>query len=186
MAVNKLVKDRKTSTNQNDTWHAEKNITKSVQAVAEGPKKNHDKTWHKELQDKPMGIATHVHWVIRNCETNATNLKAMIENIPVHYKNIHENCYPTSRSRIDPKYEQSRIAITSEKAKDLLTSAVKKSTVYKYPENYIYARDTFFVESFNNVLNIFQDKRVSFGDKQYKLQSNLAVCHWNEYLVIFK
>jgi hypothetical protein len=35
-------------------------------------------------------------------------------------------------------------------------------------------------ESFNNVINIFQDKRISFSDEQYKFRSNLAVLHWNE------
>jgi hypothetical protein len=46
--------------------------------------------------------------------------------------------------------------------------------------SYALAKDTFYVESFNNVINIFQDKRISFSDEQYKFRSNLAVLHWNE------
>lgn len=62
----------------------------------------------------------------------------------------------------------------------MLEIAIKSLTIYKYPQDYIHAKDTFYVESFNNVVNIFQDKRICFGDDQYKLRSNLAVCHWNE------
>ena len=37
------------------------------------------------------------------------------------------------------------------------------------------------MESFNNTLNMFQDKRLgSFGDTQYKMRSDLAIIHWNE------
>ena len=36
------------------------------------------------------------------------------------------------------------------------------------------------MESFNNVMNIFQDKRISFSDLQYSMRSQLAVLHWNE------
>jgi hypothetical protein len=46
--------------------------------------------------------------------------------------------------------------------------------------DYVLAKDTFYVESFDNGINIFQDKRISFSDEQYKFRSNLAVLHWNE------
>ena len=39
---------------------------------------------------------------------------------------------------------------------------------------------TYYVESFNNVLNIFHHKRISFGDEEYFKRSQLAVCQWNE------
>ena len=51
--------------------------------------------------------------------------------------------------------------------------------MYKSPQDYVLARDTSYVESFNNVMNIFQDKRISFSDMQYNI-SQLAVIHWNE------
>ena len=34
--------------------------------------------------------------------------------------------------------------------------------------------------SFNNVMNIFQDKRITFSDKEYNMRVYLAVLHWNE------
>ena len=44
------------------------------------------------------------------------------------------------------------------------------------------ALDTYFVESFVNMRNIFHDKRISFGTKQYRMRSDLALLHWNENL----
>ena len=38
-------------------------------------------------------------------------------------------------------------------------------------------RDTSYVESFNNVMNIFQDKRIAFSNTQCSIRSQLAV--WN-------
>jgi hypothetical protein len=49
------------------------------------------------------------------------------------------------------------------------------SNIYKHPEDYIYGRDTFYVESFNNVINVYQNKRIAFGDEQYNTRNNLAV-----------
>jgi len=62
----------------------------------------------------------------------------------------------------------------------LLDSVIRRSTIYKTPEDYVLAKDTFYVESFNNVMNIFQNKRICFSEEQYKFRSNLAVLHWNE------
>ncbi|CAC5407084.1 unnamed protein product [Mytilus coruscus] len=106
--------------------------------------------------------------------------KESLDNIVEHYCNNHVNCHHSSRCKVDSNYEPSRIVITNGKVRKMLESAIKSSTIYKYPQDYILAKDTFYVESFNNVVNIFQDKRICFGDDQYKLRSNLVVCHWNE------
>ena len=39
---------------------------------------------------------------------------------------------------------------------------------------------TAHVESFNNLLNVFQNKRICFQDDTYMTRSKIAVCHWNE------
>jgi hypothetical protein len=44
-------------------------------------------------------------------------------------------------------------------------NAILSSNIYKHPEDYIYGRDTFYVESFNNVINVYQNKRIAFGWK---------------------
>ena len=58
--------------------------------------------------------------------------------------------------------------------------SITSSTLYKSPQDFMLAMDTYYVESFNNSMNMFQDKRISFGDLQYSVRSQLAVCHWNE------
>ena len=101
-------------------------------------------------------------------------------NIVDHYKNIHTSCDPSSRCKKDKNYEPSRIVLTDPVAEKLLVKVILNSSIFRYPQDYILGRDTFYVESFNNVMNIYQDKRIAFGDMQYNARSNLAVLQWNE------
>ena len=80
----------------------------------------------------------------------------------------------------DPNYEISRKVITDPRAEKLLLEVIKNSVVFKNPQDYRLCRDTYYVESFNDVVNVYQDKRISFSDEQYNARANLAVCHWNE------
>ena len=121
-----------------------------------------------------------MHWALRNCEQNPQKLQSQLSNTVNHYKNEHSNCHPTSRCKIDPNYEPSRVVITNPKAEKLLQTTIENSVMYKSPQDYVLARDTSYVESFNNVMNNFQDKRISFSDMQYNMRSQLAVIHWNE------
>ena len=104
-------------------------------------------------------------------------MKASIDNIICHYKNIHTNCSPESRCRKDPQYQPSKIIITDSTAEELLVKALHSAVVYKQPEHFVNAMDTFHVESFNNVLNMFHDKRIALKEVEYKRRSMLAVCH---------
>lgn len=70
--------------------------------------------------------------------------------------------------------------MTDPVAENLLVKVILNSSIFRYPQDYILGRDTFDVESFNNVMNIYQDKRIAFGDMQYNARSNLAVLQWNE------
>ena len=97
-----------------------------------------------------------------------------------HYKADHRGCHATSRCKQNAKYEPSRQVITNPKAEKMLEGVIKSSAIFKNPEDFVLACDTSYVESFNNVMNIFQDKRISFTDKQYNARSQLAVLHWNE------
>ena len=81
---------------------------------------------------------------------------------------------------MDPNYEPSRIVITNPKAEKSLENVIESSVIFKCPEDFVLARDSYYVESFNNVMNIFQDKRINFSDQQYRMRSQLAVLHWNE------
>ena len=70
--------------------------------------------------------------------------------------------------------------MTQDISKDLLQKSIKETIVYRNPANFCHAKDTFYVESFNNTLLIFMDKRIPFGDEEYFARSQLGVLHWNE------
>ena len=73
----------------------------------------------------------------------------------------------------------SKVVIQSKTAEKLLTSAIMQTIVYKNAEDYVHCMDT-YVESFNNVLNVYHDKRIAFGNEHYKMRTNLAILHWNK------
>lgn len=180
LSINKYVREETLATNQNDVWHCVKSVKTALKKVSSGPKYSEGKTWSFQLSDKVEPVSTHIHWAVRNCDGNVQKVKSSLLNIVDHYKNNHSNCDETSRCKKDPNYEPSRIVISSSCAEKLLLGVIMKSNIYRYPEDYILCRETAYVESFNNVINIYQDKRIAFGDLQYNTRSHLAVMQWNE------
>ena len=180
MSVNKMVRCSQFTVNQNDSWHGVKSIQKAMKSISSGPKYKEGQTWSMQLSDKEEPIATHFHWAIRNCDGDPALLQSRLSNISSHYRNEHSACASSSRCKQDPNYEPSRIVVTNPKADKLLRNAIEGSVIYKSPHDYVLARDTSYVESFNNVMNIFQDKRIAFSNTQYMIRSHLAVLHWNE------
>ena len=180
LSINKYIREETDATYQNDTWHCVKAVKSALKKVSFGTAKTERKTWSFQLSDKVEPVATHIHWAIRHCDKDPEKLKSSILNIVDHYKNRHLSCDPSSRCRYDSNYEPSRIVLTDPVAEKLLLGVLLNSNIFKFPQDYILGMDTFYVESFNNVMNIYQDKRIAFGDKQYNARSNLAVCQWNE------
>lgn len=155
MTVNKMVKTTNFTMNQNDSWHGVKSMKKNLKVISSGPKYKEGNTWSIQLEDKAEPVATHIHWALRNCEKDPQKLQKYLSNVVSHYKNEHTGCPETSRCKKDKNYEPSRIVITNPKAEKLLETTIKNSVIYKSPEDYILARDTSYVESVNNVMNIF-------------------------------
>ena len=179
-SVNKFLRDeRKDTINQNETWHAAKSVEKEISRVAKGPKYRHRRDWHEQISDKVHSVRLHVQYSMRNCNGDAENLRQRLDNITEHYQNRHAQCPDVSRCRVDPNYEPSKEILADPVAVDLLQKAIRKTIVYQHPEDFVHAMDTYYVESFNNVLNIFHDKRIHFGDASYKLRTGPAICHWN-------
>ena len=152
-----------------------------MKKVASGAMCREGKTWSSQLTDKIRPVKTHVNYAMRKCEGSAAKLKSSLDNIVLHYQNNHKNCDTSSRCRKDPNYIPSREVLTSPVAIRLLTETIQKWDVYRNAQNYVHHMDTFFVEPFNNTLNMFPDERLgSFGDTQYRMRSDLAIIHWNE------
>lgn len=180
-SVNKYIKkNHKDTTNQNDTWHVTKSFEKAIKPVTGGPASTNGKTWHEELFDKLQSARTHAHWAMRNCQGDAMQLRKYLRNMVQHYKNIHDDCHETSRCHVDSNYLPSKVIIQSPEAEKIFLKAIMNTAIYKDAESFVLAMDTFYVESFNNCLNVYHDKRIAFGHQQYQLRTNLAILHWNE------
>ena len=109
------------------------------------------KALYMEWEDNAESVKTHVHWRMRNCEGDVDKLPASLVNVVKHYRNQHEVCHPSSRCRLDPNYEPSKVIITSPVTERQLKGAIVESCIYRDTESYCLARDTFFVECFINV-----------------------------------
>jgi len=98
---------------------------------------------------------------MRNCGGDKDKLRSLLDNIKNHYENVHDNRSNTSRCTIDKNYQPSRIILTDPFAKGLLQNTVRDFDVNKHPDSYTFGMSSCLVESFNNTLNIFHDKRVN-------------------------
>ncbi|XP_070181773.1 uncharacterized protein [Littorina saxatilis] len=182
-SVNKWLRETRHETETtNDTWHAAKNIAKEVRTVCCGSRCMQGKTWHPHLSDKAASIKTHVYWSMKNCEENPETLQHSMMNVIKHYKNNHEHCHPTSRCKTDPAYEPSKTIITDPTAEQLLRQALHRTIIYKNPTDFIHCMDTYFVESFNNIMLQYHDKRTdgSLAYDAYRMRTNIATLDWNE------
>ena len=132
-------------------------------------------TWHTQPEDKVEPVLTHANHVVRNCDGNPEKLRSGLLNIPEHSSYRHQLSPEKSRCRIDPKYEPSRIIVTDLKAYAMmLTNVTKGCTLFKHPQDFCLGKDSYTVESFNNEITVFQDKRISFSDGQYISQVSVG------------
>ncbi|CAC5388241.1 unnamed protein product [Mytilus coruscus] len=182
-SVNKFIRINGIDTEStNDTWHATKNIAKEIKTICSGPRYKEGQTWHPELSDKAARIKTHLYWAMKNCNKDPVKLKLSLLNIVEHYKNNHEHCSELSRCKTDSNYEPTRYLIKDPKAEMLLGRALMNTQVYKSPTDYVHCMDSYDVESFNNAVLQYHDKRINFSKQVYILRTNLAVLDWNEHV----
>ena len=126
-----------------------------MESISSGPKYKEGQTWSMQLSDKEEPTATHFHWAIRICDGDPALLQSRLSNISSHYKNEHSACASSSLCKQYPNYEPSRIVITIPKADIHLRNGIEGSVICKSPHDYVLERDTSYVESFHNVMNIF-------------------------------
>lgn len=180
-SVTKFIQtERPPTISTQDTWHATKNISKNIAKICKGSKKLSGLTWHPELADKAASVKTHIYHSIKNCGGNTESLKKGIINLISHYKGDHESCFENSRCRTDENYIPSKDRIVSPSAEGLLLKSLQNLPVYKKPCEYVHCKDTHYVESFNNCLLQYHDKRIVFGENTYRLRINLSILDWNE------
>ena len=180
-SVTKYVREQqKEVCNQLDNWHGLKSLDKHITKIVQGNRRDGEKTWHWQLKDKQQAIHTHASYCMNNCEKSAEKLRACLINCVAHYQGLHDKCSEDSRCRWDPRYEPTKTTIDDPIAAQLLTKAIQTSNLYKNAALYTENMSTAYVESFNNSLNMFQNKRISFTDENYKNRTLLTVLYWNE------
>ena len=178
-SINKIVKDKGVK-NINERWHVAKSVTKGMKTIGAGTKKTEGKVWHRELSDKTEPVRNHVFWAMDHAEGDEQELRRLIDVCILHFQNKHEKCDPKSPCR-GPNYIPDWIIIKDQTAVKLLTDYLHKHVVYKSAIDFCYPRDTYYVESFNNVCLLYLSKRVHFTDKtHYEMRMDLAVLDWNE------
>ena len=181
-SINKKIRnDRKETNNSNDRWHATKGIPTSIKKIGCGAKKNEGKTWSAQLADKGTLLKTHFYWAMDKCEGDGDRLRDNLGTCITHFQNEHSHCDLDSSCRKVP-YIPSFVVITDECAVELLTDFIHSHTIYKSPVDYLYGRDTGYVESCNNVALIYLDKRIHYGEVCYKTRQNMWVLDWNEHV----
>ena len=57
--------------NQLDSWHSLKQLEKLLQHIAREAKRDHGRTWHSNLDDKPHAIRVHVSYCLTYCAGEA-------------------------------------------------------------------------------------------------------------------
>lgn len=138
------------------------------------------KIWFEELYDKFEFVVIYFYWVIKNCNGDFSILRLMLENCVEYYKGNYKQCYLELRCKKDFNYELFKIVIQNLVVEKLLRNVIINLLIYKYFEDFKLGCDIYYVESFNNILNIYEDKRIVFGSDQYKVWVFLGICYWNE------
>lgn len=181
VSVNKVIRTKNTVKNCNERWHAAKAITKGMKVISSGAVKNIGRTWHPELADKGSLVRNHVYYSIDNCGGDPAVLRRMMDNCVLHFQNRHDNCAAESGCK-EPGYVPEFIILREPVAVRLLSDFLHSTTLYKNAQDYVLNKDTFYVESFNNAVLMYLDKRLHYKDRTYTMRMNLAVLNWNEHV----
>jgi hypothetical protein len=152
-----------------------------MRAISSGTQKSKGTTWHPELADKVSRMRNHLYWAMDHCNGDEATLKRHLDSAIEHFQMRHDGCDPTSVC-CQPGYAPDYVVLQDPVAILLLTNFVRRSAIYRKPADYVYGRDTYLVESFNNVVLLYLDKRIHYRDLTYEMRRNLAVLDWNEHV----
>ena len=109
---------------------------------------------------------------MEHCNADEATLRQHLEAAIDHFQMRHDRCNASSVCR-QPGYVPEFIVVTD-------PVAVQLQYTGSHPT--IFGRDTCLVESFNNVMLLYINKRVHYRNETYELRRNLAVLDWNEHV----
>lgn len=139
------------------------------------------KTWHPQLADKGSRVRNHMYYAIDKCKGSGTELRRLIDSCVPHFQNNHNQCEGESPCK-DPEYVPEFTVLSDSVAVSLLTTFLRSLTLYKNAEDYALSKDTYYVESFNNAMLIYLDKRIHYSESSYRIRRDLAVLDWNTHV----
>ncbi|KAJ7308512.1 Orexin receptor type 2 [Desmophyllum pertusum] len=155
--------------NSFDTWHEmgeQKEWPRAMKEISCGAQKWEGEKWFAELSDKQASVKRHFYYSMKNC-TSPDNLRRRLLTILDHYQGNHTNCDPDSKCK-NPGYRCSKVKLNNPRGIAALHKFILDSKVYKLAEDYYLCRDTYWVESFNNVILIYCPKRIHFADPHFQ------------------
>ena len=160
---------------QTDTWHGVRSAIRTIgNKITSRDTPSAIKDQLKTLISK---IKTHFYWCCNFCDGDPEVLKKSLVCIASHLMDDHSDCSPNSDCNL-PEYEiESPISIESSQ---FLRKIIEESSLYKKPQEFALNQNTSNVESFNNSVLAFLDKRVRIQEDSYTLRMNLSVLAWNE------
>lgn len=167
--------------NSFDRWHIARSAAREMKAISSGTQKNKGVTWHPELADKVSRMRNHLYWAMDNCNGDEATLRHHLDCAVEHFQMRHNGCDESSICR-QAGYAPDYIVLTDPVAVTLLKKFIQRSAIYRKPSDYVHGRDTYLVESYNNVALIYLDKRIHYSDHTYEMRRNLAVLDWNEHV----
>ena len=111
---------------------------------------------------------------MEKCHGNAAGLRNSFDNSVLHFQNNQMQCDNDSPCKL-PGYIPDFDIIRSPDAVRILENYIHNLTVYKCAEDYVLARSTFYVESFNHTCLMYLDKRIHYKTTMYELRRDLCV-----------
>lgn len=180
--IYKIIRDHEHTSKSYDGWHAEKPITQGIINIGTGRKKHFGVIWHPRLADKDALLKKHVYRAMDHCNNDASQLPKLIDVCIEPCQNKHGGRDAQSKCRTCPKYTPTFTVLTEKVAVDLFTKFIHSLVVYKFAQDYVSGADTYYVESFNNTMLIYLDKRIHYKNTMYELRANLSIMDWNEHV----
>ncbi|CAH3164853.1 unnamed protein product [Porites evermanni] len=123
--------------NSFDTWHGTKGVAKAIKEISSAAQKWEGKKFYLSVSDSSLFVKRHFYYTMKNCSSPDDLRRRLLTKVD-HYQ-----------------YRCSKVKLTDSGAIAVLQKFILESRVYKLAEDYYLCHDTYWVESFNNVILIY-------------------------------
>ena len=131
----------------------------------------------KEMLKLARWMRGHFTYTIDHADGSKSKATDLWKNAVAHLSGDHTKC---SELNSDADCSESEVRLRTPKMIRVMTSFLNEKDLIDDFEMYRTDRSTSWIESFNNTLAAFADKRLFFNVKALRLRHILAVLSWNE------